>query len=85
MNEAPRTLPRRSNTIRSLAAAMAHKKMTEVGQRQAVSDRIGYMVAVVLGAAAMTLGGRPAVAVVLGLYGAIAFRAYRRWKAMVSQ
>lgn len=72
----PRALPRRANGIRSLAASMARQKLV----RQTVSDRISYAVAALIGAAAFKLAGQPGIAVVLVLYLASAYRAYRVWK-----
>jgi hypothetical protein len=78
----PTTLPRRANTIRQLSAAMAHKKLTEDGQRQAASDKIGYAVAVLLGAVAFMYGGKLAVVGLIVVYLLNAVRAYQRWKAL---
>ncbi len=77
-----RTLPRRANTIRALAASFADRKLTEVNSRQAVSDKIGYAVAVLLGAIAYRYGGRGWVAVTMGGYLFNAWIAHRRWKQL---
>ncbi len=78
--EQPRTLPRRANTIRALAAQLAHRKMTEDGARQAVSDRIGYLVAAIIGAAVFRYLGWSGVQALGILYAASAWLAHRRWK-----
>lgn len=77
---APRTLPRRANTIRAIAVQIAHKKMTEVGARQAVSDRIGYLVAALIGASAFRYFGWMGVEVMGVLYAASAWLAHRRYQ-----
>lgn len=82
--EQPRTLPRRANTIRSLAAQLAHKKMTEDGARQAVSDRIGYLVASLIGAAVFRYVGWPGVEALGALYAGSAWLAYRRHKKIAA-
>ena len=84
MNQLPTTLPRRAGTISRAVAAMAHKKMTETGQRQAASDRIGYAIAVGLGAVAFKYGGPGWVAFLAAGYLFNAWMAFRRWKALTA-
>jgi hypothetical protein len=79
MNQPATTLPRRAKTIRAVAAQLAHKHETETGARQAVSDRIGYAVAAVLGAVAYGWLGRVAVVVLVGLYAVSAIRAHQNY------
>lgn len=79
-NEKPRTLPRRANTIRALAATMAQKKLSETNARQAVSDRIGYAAAAMIGAFAFKYGGEGATAAIVLLYAVSAVFAHRRHK-----
>jgi hypothetical protein len=79
MNQPATTLPRRANTIRAVAAQLAHKHETESFARQAVSDRIGYAVAAVVGAAAYALFGKPAIGVLIMLYAVSAVRAHRKY------
>jgi hypothetical protein len=79
MNQPATTLPRRANTIRAVAASMAHKHEREVGARQAVSDRIGYAVAAVLGSIAYRYFGQMGVAVLVALYAISALRAHQQY------
>lgn len=79
---APRALPRRANTIRALSASMAARKLTEVAARQAVSDRIGYGVAAILGAVAFHSFGENGVFGMCVLYVISAMRAYRKWRVL---
>jgi predicted MFS family arabinose efflux permease len=75
-------LPRRANGIRALASQMASKKLTEVAARQTVSDRLGYGVAAVIGAAAFHYGGPRWLGLVLAVYVCSAVLAYRRYKRL---
>lgn len=74
-----RTLPRRANTIRAVAAQLADRRLREVTLRQAVSDRIGYLVASMLGAGAMRYFGMRGVQALACLYVLAALFAY--WRA----
>jgi len=78
----PRALPRRANRIRALAADMASIKLRETNARQAVSDRIGYAIAVVGGAAAYHFGGTRAVEGVVLLYAIAASMAHARYRRL---
>jgi hypothetical protein len=78
----PTSLPRRANTIRSLAASMAERKLRVEGARQVVSDRIGYLFAAVVGGLAFKYYGPPGVYVMILLYFLGALRAYERWKKL---
>lgn len=85
MNQPATTLPRRANTIRAVAATMAHKHETEMFARQAVSDRIGYAVACVLGAVAYRFFGQTGVGVLVALYAVTAIRAHRKYQKLKAQ
>jgi uncharacterized membrane protein (DUF4010 family) len=76
------TLPRRANGIRTLAAQMATKKLNEINARQAVSDRIGYAVAAIIGAVASEYFGTAGIAIVVGVYAVSGVLAYRRYRAL---
>ena len=78
------SIPRRANRIRQVAADMASRKLREVNARQAVSDRIGYAVAVTIGAIALHFGGVYVVEAIVVLYiiGAkVAFSRYKKARA----
>lgn len=81
----PRTLPRRANTIRALAISMTQKKLSETNARQAVSDRIGYAAAALIGAFAFKYGGPGATLAIIGLYIASAVLAHRRHAKLKAQ
>lgn len=81
----PIKLPRRANGIRRLAADMAHRKLTELTARQAISDRIGYGIAALLGATAFHFGGSYAVEALTALYGLSAARAYWRYRKVAGR
>lgn len=92
-NEQPRTLPRRAGKIRELATQLgkeyASQRIREaagvqvkIDARQAVSDRIGYGLAVVIGAALVSLLGWWGVLGALALNAVGVVRSYRRWKAL---
>ena len=74
------SLPRRANGIRTLAADMAARKLAEVSQRQAVSDRVSYALAVLLGAGAFKYAGWNLVGGIAALQLLGAVVAYRRWR-----
>lgn len=76
------SLPRRANGIRDLAAQMASKKLAGVNARQAVSDRIGYAVATVIGGLVTTFAGWWGLVAVVTLYAFSASRAYRRYRTL---
>lgn len=63
---------------------MAHRTLTIVEARADVSNRIGYALAVVLGAVVSGLLGWWAVLVLGVFYCLGAWGAYRRWKALTS-
>lgn len=75
------TLPRRANTIRAAAISLAAKHEAAVALRQAVSDRIGYALAFLLGALVLWIGGGYGVALGACFYGRRAYRSYRAWRA----
>jgi hypothetical protein len=75
----PLKIPRRANGIRRLAADMASRKISEVNARQSVSDRIGYAVSTLIGAAAFHYGGELAVGALVLLYAVSASVAYSRY------
>lgn len=77
----PGALPHRANGIRTLAAQMAQKKLAEIMARQGISDRIGYLVAVVIGAGVFYRFGWKGVVLVLAVYSIAVVNAYRQWRA----
>lgn len=78
----PTSLPRRANTIRALAASMADRRLKVEGARQVVSDRIGYMIAAVIGALAYANYGSKGLYALAVLYLLGVIRAYERWKKL---
>lgn len=84
-NPRPMRLPHRANTLRAIAASMANRELMRATQRQAVSDKIGYAVAVVMGAAAWRYGGRLWVAVLCAGYVFNAWMAHRKWQRLTKQ
>lgn len=82
MNTTRTTLPRRANTIRAVAAGLAAKHEALVAARQAVSDRVSYTLAFLLGALTFGVGGWYGVALGACFYGWLAYRSYRAWKAV---
>jgi hypothetical protein len=77
----PRALPRRANTIRALAGTMANRKVAELAQRQSVSDKIGYALAVCMGAVTFRYLGVDGVGLLATVYLGNAWLSYRKWKA----
>jgi hypothetical protein len=63
-----------------MAAQMGASLATQTLARQLVSDKIGYVVAVGLGAGALRLGDWWAVGALAALYAVSAWSAYRRWR-----
>jgi hypothetical protein len=82
MNTPPRTLPRRANTIRALAASMAAERRSLEAARQAISDRIGYAVAALIGVGAYRYFGRQGVEALVALYAVSVVMSYRRLRRM---
>ncbi len=86
MNETQRqkrtTLPRRANTIREVASTLADIRLRIVTARQVISDRIGYIVASILGAATYHYFGRIGLAVLCALYAVRVVNAYHAWKEL---
>ena len=60
-----------------MGASLATKTLA----RQLVSDKIGYLVAVLLGAGAFAGAGWLGVGALVGFYALGVVRAYRRWRA----
>lgn len=76
----PSGIPRRANRIRALAVSLAADRRRLEVARQAVSDRIGYMVAAVIGAVVYARYGQRGVEVLAALYALSAFFSYRKFK-----
>lgn len=75
-HQIPRTtLPRRANTIREVAVDMAR----QVGIRQAISDRVGYLLAFLFGAAVMRYLGFWVVSAATAVYVLSVYIAYKRF------
>lgn len=76
------TLPRRSKTIREVASSLADKRLRIVTARQVISDRIGYIIAAILGASTYHYFGRIGLAVLCAFYVVRVVNAYHGWKAL---
>lgn len=72
-------VPRRANQVAKFAAEVAAKQVARVQARQHVSDKIGYAVAVSIGAIAGYLAWWAGL-VAIGFYAATAYRATARYR-----
>jgi hypothetical protein len=72
-------VPRRANQVKKLAAEVAAKQVARVLRRQAVSDKIGYAIAVTVGAVAGWSAWWAGL-VVIAFYSMSAVRAYRQFR-----
>ena len=72
-------LPRRANQISRMANAIAVDRLRVASLRQSVSDRIGYAIAVLLGAWVSQVGAPWAVYALASCYLLAALAAYRRY------
>lgn len=77
-NAERKTLPRRANTIRSLSMDIARQSAL----RQAISDRLGYLLAFVFGAAVFRGAGWVGVGIASAVYTLSIYASYRRYQAL---
>ena len=73
------SLPRRARQIHRFAHDLASHRLSVLSLRQAASDKIGYAVATVIGAAAFHYAGEGAVLILVEVYLFNALRAYRKY------
>lgn len=75
------SLPRRANTIHRFAHDLARNRLAILSLRQAASDKIGYAIAVCLGAGAYRWLGSRLVAVLAAGYLFNGWMSYRKYLA----
>lgn len=79
----PSGVPRRAKQVAHLAAEVAARQVVRVQARQHVSDKIGYWVAVTIGAVAGYFAWWAGL-LVISFYGLTAYRAVRRYRKAIA-
>jgi hypothetical protein len=79
------TLPRTRERLRAMAVGVGVELTRKSAARQAVSDRIGYIVAAAIGAGVFSRWGWSGLKALVALYVLSAFLAYRKYKQIEAE